>query len=206
VGRRFTATNIPLRLLIRVGWPQRTFGGPAWIDTEGYDVSAVLPEGDAAGGDYQLMMQNLLRERFALVVHVETRDAQVYALQVAKSGLALPDAIPEACLAGKSAPSTPLGAGCGAMNVTPESITDDKVSMNWFASVLAGLLGRPVINKTGFNGSFKAHMEFAPVAPEADSTRPSLADALKGIGLRLEPQKGTEDVLVIDEVKRPSAN
>jgi uncharacterized protein (TIGR03435 family) len=95
------------------------------------------------------------------------------------------------------------------MNVTSESIVNEKVSMQWFASVLAGVLGRPVLDRTGFTGSFKVLLEFAPLAPggNPDTTKPSLFTALEEqLGLRLESQKGTEEVLVIDHVERPSVN
>ena len=67
------------------------------------------------------------------------------------------------------------------MNVTPESISNEKISMQWFASVLGGVLGRPVVDRTGFTGSFKVRLEFAPVAPggDTDSTRPSIFAALE---------------------------
>jgi uncharacterized protein (TIGR03435 family) len=153
------------------------------------------------------MMQNLLMERFGLKVHVETREAQVYVLRPAKSGLKLPDARPEPCLAGRKAPETDPQAGCGSMDVTPESITNQKISMEWFANVLAGILGRPVRNETGFERSFAVHLEFAPVAPDTDSTSPAISEALeKQLGLRLESRRGTEEVLVIDHVERPSEN
>jgi uncharacterized protein (TIGR03435 family) len=88
-------------------------------------------------------------------------------------------------------------------------IANEKVSMEWFAGVLEGLLGRPVIDRTGFRGSFKVHLEFAPVDPTrgSDSTKPSIFAALKKqLGLKLESQKGSEEVLVVDHVEKPSEN
>jgi bla regulator protein blaR1 len=208
VGGRFTATNIPLKLLIGVGWPQRVSGGPSWVVTDGYDVSAIAPEPNVSSDEFSLMMQNLLKDRFALRVHTETHEARVYVLLPAKNGLKLPAAKPEPCTYGRKAPDGDPQAGCGAMGVTPESIINEKISMQWFADVLGHLLGRPVLDRTGFTGSFKVRLEFAPVAPgDTDSTKPSIFDALEEqLGLRLESQKGTEDVLVIDHVERPSPN
>jgi uncharacterized protein (TIGR03435 family) len=212
VAGRFTATNIPLKLLIGVAWPpvswpQKLSGGPGWVITDGYDVSAIMPAGNQSAEALQLMMQGLLRDRFGLKVHTEKRDAQVYVLLPAKNGLKLPDANPAPCLYGKKAPDADPQAGCGDMNVTPESITNQKIAMQWFVSVLGGVLGRSVLDKTGFTGSFKVNLEFAPVAPDADSIKPSIFDALeKQLGLRLDTQKGTEDILVIDHVERPSEN
>src|SRR5271156_568130 len=161
VGGRFTATNVPLRLLIGVGWPQKVSGGPSWVVTDGYDVSAVAPEPNVSSDDFSLMMQNLLKDRFALRVHTETHDARVYVLLPAKNGLKLPDARLEPCIYGRKAPDTNPQAGCAGMNVTPESIMNEKVSMLWLASVLAGVLGRPVLDRTGFTGSFKVRLEYS---------------------------------------------
>jgi uncharacterized protein (TIGR03435 family) len=209
VGGRFTATNVTLRLLIGVGWPQRVSGGPPWIVTDGYDVSAVAPEPNISPDDFSLMMQNLLKDRFALRVHTETHEARVYVLLPAKTGLKLPDAKPQPCLHGLKPRAADPQIGCAGMGVTAESITNEKVSMEWFATVLAGVLGRPVLDRTGFAGSFKVNLEFAPIAPGGDTgnTKPSIFTALEEqLGLRLESQKGPEEVLVIDHVERPSEN
>jgi uncharacterized protein (TIGR03435 family) len=209
VGGRFAATNVTLRLLIGVGWPQKVSGGPSWVVTDGYDVSAIAPEPNLSADEFSFMMQNLLKDRFALRVHTETHETRVYVLLPAKTGLKLPDAKPESCRYGWKGPDADPQAGCGGMNVTSESITNEKVSMQWFVRVLAGVLGRPVLDRTGFTGSFKVRLEFAPVAPggDPDSTKPSIFAALEEqLGLRLESQKGTEEVLVIDHVERPSEN
>jgi uncharacterized protein (TIGR03435 family) len=209
VGGRFTATNVTLRLLIGAGWRQKVSGGPSWVVTDGYDVSAVAPRPNVSRDQFSLMMQNLLKDRFALRVHTETHDARVYVLLPAKNGLRLPDAKPEPCFYGWKAPDADPQAGCGGMDVTAESITNEKVSMQWFASVLGSVLGRPVLDRTGFTGSFKVRLEFAPVAPglDTDNAKPSIFAALEEqLGLKLQPQKGSEEVLVIDHVERPSEN
>jgi len=209
VGGRFAATNVTLRQLIRVGWPQKVSGGPSWVVSDGYDVSAVAAEPNVSRDDFSLMMQNLLKDRFSLRVHTETHETRVYVLLPAKNGLKLPDAKPEPCIYGRKPPESNPQDGCAAMNVTSDSIVNEKISMQWFARVLEGVLGRPVLDRTGFTGSFKVLLEFAPVAPAGDteSTKPSLFTALEEqLGLRLESEKGTEEVLVIDHVERPSAN
>ncbi len=87
---------------------------------------------------------------------------------------------------------------------------------------LSDILGRTVIDKTGFTGPFDVHMQFAPdeaivdpivggrigpAAPAADSSDPSIFTALQEqLGLRLEPSKGPVEVLVIDHAESPAAN
>ena len=208
-GGRFTATNVTLKLLIGLGWPQRISGGPSWVFTDGYDVAAKAQEPTVSDDEFSLMMQNLLKDRFGLQVHTETHAARVYILTPAKNGLKLPAATPEPCFYGSNTPRADGQERCGGMNVTPELIANEKVSKEWFAGVLEGLLGRPVVNRTGFTGSFKVRLEFAAVAPtrDSDSTKSSIFAALeRELGLKLVSQKGSEELLVIDYVERPSDN
>jgi uncharacterized protein (TIGR03435 family) len=209
-GGRFTAINVTLKLLMGLAWPQRISGGLSWVFTDGYDIAAKEPERTVSDAEFSLMMQNLLKDRFGLRAHTETHEARVYVLTSAKNGLKLLDAKPEPCFFyGSKTPRADAQEGCGRMSVTPELIANEKVSMEWFAGVLEGLLGRPVIDRTGFRGSFKVHLQFAPVDPTrgSDGTKPSIFAALeKQLGLKLESQKGSEEVLVIDHVEKPSEN
>ena len=96
-GGRFTATNIPLRLLIRNAYQLQDFqivGAPSWINSERYDIVAKAEDGtppetpslDRTGPNrIQLMIRSLLAERFQLVAHDETRELPIYALVVARS-------------------------------------------------------------------------------------------------------------------------
>src|SRR6185436_6666530 len=93
-GGRIVVTNQPLRRLIVFAYglqPQQLAGGPAWLDTDRFDVVAQA-EGDISPtppggppGPAQLMMQRLLEERFGLAVHTEPREMPVYALTLARS-------------------------------------------------------------------------------------------------------------------------
>jgi uncharacterized protein (TIGR03435 family) len=92
-GGRFTATNVPLRELIRFAHGIQTFqlvGGPDWIGSERFDIMAKaegdLPPSPPGGspGPMQMMVRTLLVERFKLAVHNETRDLPVYALVMAR--------------------------------------------------------------------------------------------------------------------------
>jgi uncharacterized protein (TIGR03435 family) len=72
---RFTATNIPLKVLITNAYQLSFFevvGGPGWISTDRFDISAKAPDG-APPEQTRAMVRTLLKERFKLVVHKETR-------------------------------------------------------------------------------------------------------------------------------------
>jgi uncharacterized protein (TIGR03435 family) len=82
-------------------------------------------------------------------------------------------------------------------------------------AVLAGRMGRPVLDRTGLTGDYDLHMEFAPeaLAPKpgeavaSEPTGPSFMMALQEqLGIKLETTKGPVEFLVIDRIERSSAN
>jgi bla regulator protein blaR1 len=77
-------------------------------------------------------------------------------------------------------------------------------------------VGRPVLDRTGLHGTFDFTVDWIPEVtgprpPGADaltdSSGPTFFEALKDqLGLKLEPQTGPVDVLVIDHIEKPSPN
>jgi uncharacterized protein (TIGR03435 family) len=59
--------------------------GPRWLDSERYEVTAELPEGKTRA-QANIMLQNLLAERFGLNMHRETKEMEIYELRIAKGG------------------------------------------------------------------------------------------------------------------------
>jgi len=97
-----------------------------------------------------------------------------------------------------------------------------KVPMAEFVRKLSEVLGRTVIDQTGFSGVFDVDLEFrrddttdfarrvgmVPPGEEipADTASPSIFNAVQQLGLRLQSTKGPVEVLVIDHVEKPSDN
>src|SRR5580658_6915334 len=69
-GGRFGARNVPLRFLIRGAYDIKDFqisGGPTWIESDRYDITARAPEGTPNGFEaLRPMLQTLLADRFKL--------------------------------------------------------------------------------------------------------------------------------------------
>ncbi len=59
--------------------------GPKWLDAERFDIVAKVPQG-AIKQQLNIMLQNLLAERFHLTLHRETKELPVYALVVGAKG------------------------------------------------------------------------------------------------------------------------
>jgi uncharacterized protein (TIGR03435 family) len=198
----FTADNASLKTLLVIAYgliEQRIFG-PEWLDTEKYDITAKAPAGTA---DDQVMplLQGLLKDRFQLQSHMETREMAAYDMVVAKSGAKLTPFDP-AHPSGK-APGQPRFAG-GSMLVgvgTGAQIAD----------ALARAAGRPVIDRTGLEGRFAWSVSYTPFSSDANAAANGPPDILAAVqdqlGLRLEPKKESLQVLVIDHAERvPSEN
>jgi uncharacterized protein (TIGR03435 family) len=93
------------------------------------------------------MLQQLLAERFKLAIHRETKEEQVYELVIAKGGSKLKEA--DATRAG------PKGVG----TTGPGRLQGAATSMDVLTQVLAPVLSRSVIDKTGLTGKFDFTLE-----------------------------------------------
>jgi uncharacterized protein (TIGR03435 family) len=107
-------------------------------------------------------------------------------------------------------------------------MTGTKIPMAGFVAELSGILGRPVIDKTGYTGTFDVRLEFSSegvasygaggfggtvslpgVAGDAvdPDSRPTIFTAVQEqMGLKLESQRGPSETLVIDHIEKPAAN
>ena len=86
-----------------------------------------------------------------------------------------------------------------------------EITMAGFAQRLIEPLGRPVLDRTGLAGAFDVDLTFLADNPAVDAsnapTAPSLMAALREqLGLRLESTRSQVEVLVIDQIRAPTAN
>jgi uncharacterized protein (TIGR03435 family) len=83
-GGRYVALGVTLRRLAGDAYGLDVLGGPAWVDSERFDVNAKA-EGEPAPAQIRAMLRPLLADRFNLAVHTETREMPVYTLAVVRS-------------------------------------------------------------------------------------------------------------------------
>jgi uncharacterized protein (TIGR03435 family) len=160
-----------MKTLLRWAYDLRPYqiSGPAWIDTERYEIAAKLPEG-ATKEQVPAMLQALLAERFGLVVHRETKELPVYALVVAKGGAKLKSSA--AGEDGAGAPKLVRGAN-GYPEIAPGSevprtyqvvlggpdgllykLWARRETMQQLADRLSSQLARAVVDRTGLAGGY----------------------------------------------------
>ncbi|HEY4363612.1 MAG TPA: TIGR03435 family protein [Bryobacteraceae bacterium] len=219
-GAVLSGRNIPA-----LGWIQIAYGvkdfqiaGPAWISSEKFDIDA-KPAQPASAPQMLAMLKSLLADRFHLTLHHETKQLPVYDLVVARRGLKMKPSKDQSPWAGDFPNGSPDGrptTGGGPSELAPGRLAGKAVPMTIIVNLLAGPLGRPVVNKTGLTGRFDLDLRYTPgsgqapsgdTAPDDDPRTASLFTSLQEqLGLKLEPSKGPVDVLVIDHIERPSAN
>jgi uncharacterized protein (TIGR03435 family) len=188
---RFAASNITSRELIAQAYDVRSFqisGGPAWLASGRYDIIA-KPEGEPTAPRIKAMLRELLKERFHLKLHTETRDTPVYHLVPAKNGSKLKPTAGEG-------PSMRGGRGRFAAQ---------KITCAMLATLLSERLERPILDRTGITGEFDIALEWTPdESPEAGA---SIFTAIQEqLGLKLEAGRGPVEIIVIDRIDKPSAN
>jgi uncharacterized protein (TIGR03435 family) len=198
-GGRLTVTNATLKTLIRNSWDLLAFqfaGGPGWMDSDMFDIQATTGTSEKLTNErLRPLLRSLLADRFALKVHFETRETNVYALVPARDGSKLKENASDM----EPGINTSKFGNSGRMIGTREPISI-------LAGNLGNQLGRIVIDKTALAGAYDWKLEWDP-NPSADSTLPSLFTAVQQqLGLKLEPQKGPMEVLVIDSAEHPTGN
>lgn len=207
---------------------------PDWVKTEQFDIEA-RAEGNPGKDQMRLLMRALLADRFKLAVHNETREVPVFAFVLVKPGKTGPQlklhsegapcpteqspaaaqapvptvdgGLPALCNGIFGMPPTVPGrARAAARNVTMAFIAD---------SLSAGAnLGRPMIDKTGLTGTVDFSLEFTPeirvpLPPGAEVPVDGLSfqEALRDqLGIRLQPDKSSTSVVVLDHIEHPAAN
>jgi uncharacterized protein (TIGR03435 family) len=212
-GRQVITINTTVSDLITFAYglhARQVTGGPAWMESEKYDVTG-QPEGQGQPSREQLnaMVQKLLEERFKLAFHRETRELPVYAIVVGNGGPKLtkndtnPNGLPGLFFKG-------LGV-LPAMNAT----------MADFAGVMqTAVLDRPVVDRTGLQGRYDFTLTWTPdetqfsglgvrVPPPSNEPNapPGLFTAFEEqLGLKLDSTRAPAEVLVVDRVEKPTEN
>ena len=159
-------TNAPIRGLILTAFPTETgelIGGPAWIETDRYDVNAKA-EGDPPRQTTRLMLQSLLRDRFAFRARYEERERDVYFLTVARPGAVKLKPTALDCTAMEKLPErpqAPSGAPLCGMSVRGTRFEAHGVPLASLVTNLRSRAGRVVIDRTGLTGVYEFLLEFA---------------------------------------------
>jgi len=120
---RITWSNAALRAIIMGAYDVQTFQliAPDWLSSARYDIAAKVPAG-ATSEQVSVMWQNLLKDRFGLVLHHESKELPVEVMTIAKGGAKLKETADPTI-----EPFTPDGSRKFDKNGAPEMNGSDKI-------------------------------------------------------------------------------
>jgi uncharacterized protein (TIGR03435 family) len=221
-GGRFVMVNSPISLLVRLAYPAdvpQLIGAPSWVETERYDAT-LLAGGEVSREQFGEMVRTLLRERLNLSAHYEDQQRQTYSMTLADSKLGPAIRKYEVDCASVSSPKgisigevpkpTNGVAPCG-MESRSGIIRSGGATMETLARMISGPAGRRVVDKTGLSGYYEFALRYstlpATLQSGAPDDPPSIFTALQEqLGLKLQPDRSTVRVVVLDRIDRPTPN
>jgi uncharacterized protein (TIGR03435 family) len=198
---RYTLHHFTLKNLIATAysWEVDRVVTPDWMDSERYDVDAIMPV-ETTDANVLLMLLRLLNERFRLAVHVKEQAEPMYALLVGKNG-----------------PKLQKAKGDGPhrfMDVSQYGFDGLNQDMNGLAFFLSRWTDHPVVNMTGLSGTYDFKLfwkEDSTVAPNPNGqflVDPVAAlHSVTTLGLRVERRSGSTKTLIVDHAEKdPTGN
>jgi uncharacterized protein (TIGR03435 family) len=239
-GNLLVARNIPLLQLLVFAYTHSMYqiqalrdSLPDWARYTRYDVQA-RADGRPTKDEMREMVRALLEERFHIKEHTETREMLVFRLIQIHPGKFGPDLRPSRndeppCAAFgpyNGAPVPTIAGGlpefCGFLLMLPQhkdnqvQLAARKITMTDLARGIEAAtntrIDRPIIDGTGFDGTFDVTLHFTPENPNPEHADENpvglpLAEALSDqLGLKLEPGKGPVEVVVLDHIEKPTDN
>jgi len=195
-GGRIAITNRLLRDIVRQAYGANDIevvGGPDWIDTDRWDITATAGP-DHADAALDQMIRSLLEERYKLRAHVERRERPIYALVVARSDRRLG---PKVHLSACKADDVDCGRNFGNTNgIRSGTLSGVGRTMSDIGQTLSRYVERRVLDRTGLDERY----DFEVTWSEDVSIFTAIQEQL---GLKADPQRAPVDVVVVDAVQRP---
>src|ERR1700722_4654726 len=161
-GAEVITTNTTVHDLINLAYwlhPKQLTGGPAWTQSDKYDMTG---KPDAPGqpnvDQMKMMIQKLLADRFQLKFHFEKRELAVYAIRIAKTGARITRSQDDP----KAIPGWNFGRNASGMIMTFRNSP-----LSQFTAVLKNSMDRPVVNQSDLSERYDFTLKFTPDPAQA---------------------------------------
>jgi uncharacterized protein (TIGR03435 family) len=206
-GRVFFGGDV--KMLVEFAFNLRDYqiaGGPSWTASQWFEINAVPPETSPSRSikvhnaeptpEQRLMLQSLLRDRFGLKSHLETKEGEVFTLTRGNKPLQL------------KPPKDPAADPRAIVVIRPSGVDGEALGINtttdYLAQRLSEYLRLPVLNQTGIAGSYD--FDLPPDDPENQDLVAAVLRVVDRLGLKLKRGRGPVQTLVIDRIEEPSEN
>jgi uncharacterized protein (TIGR03435 family) len=207
-GERYDLRKVTMIDLIRLAYgfePDDVLGGPDWLALTRFDIAAKARL-STSPQDLRLMLQSLLTERFALVLHKDVRPVPAFALTLGKDKpkIRKAEGSGDATCKDQRQPAASAYQVYSCRNMT----------MAGFAQQLRGIardyLTDPIVDATGLTGEWDFDLQWNGRSRvlAAGAERTTIFSAIdQQLGLRLTAEKVPGNVIVIDSVnEKPTEN
>jgi uncharacterized protein (TIGR03435 family) len=165
------------------------------LPTDRFHVVATIAPGTTRA-QFQLMLQNLLIERFGLKIYHDKRESRAYQLLISRQGAKLKPHVEGPPVEAKSTGEKAL---VGYHYRTQATLAD-------FAKVIENQLQKPVVDATGLAGKYDFDLSWSDgdldAAEQSRSDLPTLLSAIRSLGLEIDSRKEQIDVIVIDDIAK----
>jgi uncharacterized protein (TIGR03435 family) len=190
------AYPISVSLRLAVGIEKVVSGGPEWIDGSYFDIEAKAEDPMATLDQLRRMLQTLLKDRFQLLLHAETREFSGYHMVPAKDGFKLNVS---------NGPLTAAEYSAAIRNSGLRPFFANNMTLSEYAELIGMQLKMPIVDKTGISGKFNIFLDSAETG--GGEFAPSIFTAFQEqLGLKLEVEKISFEILLIDHAEKPSEN
>jgi uncharacterized protein (TIGR03435 family) len=217
-------TNITLRDCIRGAYRVRDFQiqGPGWMNDLRFEITAKIPPGTPQNRIPE-MLQSVLDERFHLTLRREQKEMSVFALVVGQGGpnLKLSQGVPANYSTALGPDGNPRPAMVYGRVSNGVKLTAPSAKLMNFVELMSRFTERPVVDLTGLDGDYDITLTFAaealdgrpfgngvgPSVTQPGEPAPTVIDAVRQYGLKLETRKLPMDLLVVTHLdKTPTDN
>lgn len=180
---------------------------PEWGMAQRFHLTARIPEG-ATLGDMRLMLQSLLKERFALATHWDNRTMPVLLLQQASTPTKL-QPFQGTCQQQPANCTSDFRWKDGMVHMafTGQTLSQIAAQLSGLAHYMGGQKRGPVVDDTFLPGQWNATIDFSPLMGTNETQGDTFTTALKKqMGLTLKPAERPVPSLIVDHVDHPTTN
>jgi len=215
----YHATNMTLKIMISNVYGVKSwlvFGLPSWAESAHWDIDAKVSAPDMTvmkkltAEQRRVMIGSILKERFGLVVHQESKVQPMFVMTVMPGGPKFKESA--------APPPTPEGEKPkphGGWRMGPGTLSAKEMSMQSLADSISYQVERTVIDNTGLTGKYDMEMKWTPEERATATTDngvdgdapPAIFEAVKEqLGLKLSADKAPVPTVVVDKIEQPEAN
>jgi uncharacterized protein (TIGR03435 family) len=202
-GGGIAMKHLPARQYVTLAFQLEQYqlvGTPAWMATTYYDVQAKVAS-TATRDETFRMLQALLRDRFQLRFHRESRELDGYSLVMIRAGELGPNLHRSSVDCEKTFATTPR---CREGFITGGTFKTVGAPIYTLVNVIVGQTRAPVLDQTELGGTFDLDLHWSPELAATDDATSIFTALREQLGLKLERTRVPTEMLVIDHVEKPT--